>query len=111
MTLEELKASDKAFLTPADVAPVLGTHPHTIRVMAHQAPEMLGFPFTFSGCRMKIPRVPFLRFVGLEVDDEPSTPNAPDLNNEWELVAAHTFKKEDAGILWEISIKGWKRQT
>lgn len=66
LTLEEIKASPKVFLTPMEVSGVLGTHPHTIRVMARQAPEMLGFPFTFTGCRMKIPRVPFLRFLGVE---------------------------------------------
>lgn len=67
MTLEEIKASDKRFLTPADVAPVLGSDPHTIRCTARQRPELLGFNFTFSGNRMKIPRIPFLRFLGVEV--------------------------------------------
>ena len=67
MTLEEIQASDKLFLTPADVAPVLGTDPHTVRGTARQRPELLGFNFTFSGNRMKIPRIPFLRFLGVEV--------------------------------------------
>lgn len=64
MTLEEIKSSPKIFLTPADVAKVLGCDPHTVRCMARQRPELLGFEFTFSGNRMKIPRLAFLRFLG-----------------------------------------------
>ena len=65
MTLEEMKASDKLFLTPAEVAPVLGSDPHTVRCTARQRPELLGFPFTFSGSHMKIPRIPFLCWMGV----------------------------------------------
>ena len=64
MTLEEMKRSDKLFLTPEEVAPVMGSDPHTVRCTARQRPELLGFPFTFSGNRMKIPRLPFLRWMG-----------------------------------------------
>lgn len=64
MTLEEIKNSPKLFLTPADVARVMGSDPHTVRCTARQRPELLGFEFTFSGNRMKIPRIPFLRWLG-----------------------------------------------
>lgn len=67
MTLTEILHSEKPFLTPADVAPVIGSDPHTVRCTARQRPELLGFPFTFSGNRMKIPRIPFLRFMGVNV--------------------------------------------
>lgn len=67
MTLSEIINSEKTFLIPADIALVLGSDPHTIRCTAHQRPELLGFPFTFSGNRMKIPRIPFLRFMGVNV--------------------------------------------
>ena len=66
MTVEEIRLSDKPFLTPADVAPVLRSDPHTIRCTARQKPHLLGFPFTFTGNRMKIPRIAFLRFLGQE---------------------------------------------
>lgn len=66
MTLEEIQASEKLFLTPANVSHVLGSDPQTIRVMGRQCPERLGFPFTFTGSHMKIPRIPFLRFLGVE---------------------------------------------
>lgn len=66
--LQAIIDSDKLFLTPADVAPVLGTDPHTVRCTARQKPELLGFSFTFSGNRMKIPKIPFLRYVGVDID-------------------------------------------
>lgn len=67
MTLKEMKESPKLFLTPMDVAGVLGTDPHTVRCTARQRPELLGFEFTFTGNRMKIPRIPFLRWMGENV--------------------------------------------
>lgn len=67
MTLEEALASDKLFLTPDDVAPLLGSHPQTIRIVARDCPERLGFPVTRVGKMTKIPRIPFLRFIGVAV--------------------------------------------
>ena len=64
MTLEEIKLSKKVFLFPADIAPVLKSDPQTIRCTARQRPDLLGFEFTFTGNRMKIPRVAFLRWLG-----------------------------------------------
>ena len=66
-TISEIQASDKAFLTPGDVCCVLESNPQTIRVTARQRPDLIGFEFTFSGNRMKIPRIPFLRFMGVDV--------------------------------------------
>ena len=63
MTLIEIKGLDKPFLTPKEAAGVLGSDPQTIRVTARTAPERVGFPFTFTGNRMKIPRIPFLKFM------------------------------------------------
>jgi hypothetical protein len=63
MTLEEIRKSDKVWLTPSDVAEVLGCDPHSIRIQAHTAPERLGFPVCVVGSRTKIPRKPFLAFV------------------------------------------------
>lgn len=63
MTLSEIKQSDKAVLIPADVAEVLGCDPNNIRLAAHQRPELLGFPVIVVGSRVKIPRVPFLKYV------------------------------------------------
>lgn len=70
MTLDEMKSSTKLFLVPADIAPILETDPHTIRCTAREKPELIGYPFTFCGCRMKIPRVSFLRWLGEKTEIE-----------------------------------------
>ena len=70
-TLEDIRNTDKAFLTPDDISGVLGSNPQTIRVTARQRPDLIGYKFTFVGNRMKIPRIPFLRF--LEAEKEEST--------------------------------------
>lgn len=72
-TLEELKASDKDCFSPHDVAGVLGTNPYTINIMLRDCPEKLGFPAFFvgrKGTRVKIPKIPFLRKMGVKVGDE-----------------------------------------
>lgn len=62
MTIEEIRQSDKAFLLPKDIAPVMGSNEQTIRVAARLG--VLGFPVTFVGNRTKIPRIPFLKYIG-----------------------------------------------
>lgn len=68
MTLDEIRASTRDILTPAQVAPILGCDPQCIRVTAREAPEKLGFPVTVMGTRVRIPRLPFLRFLGEAVE-------------------------------------------
>jgi len=64
MTLDEIKVCDKPTLTPADIAEVLGCDPQDIRVQARMAPERLGFPVIIIKSRTKIPRIPFLKYMG-----------------------------------------------
>lgn len=64
MTLEEIASCEKEVLTPAEVAPVLRTTDQTIRVVAKQRPDLLGFPTIIMGTRVRIPRIPFLKFMG-----------------------------------------------
>ena len=64
MTLEQIKTSDKVFLTPGDIAPVLRCDPHTLRMQAHADPAKLGFPVTVMGSRIKINRKAFLEYLG-----------------------------------------------
>jgi len=70
MTLEEIKNSDALWLTPADVAPVIGCDPNKLRMTAHENPALLGFPVTVVGTRVKIWRKKFLEFIG-EADASP----------------------------------------
>ena len=67
MTLDEIKASDKTMLTPADVAEVLQADPQDVRLQARMEPDRLGFPVCIVKSRTKIPRIPFLRFMGVDV--------------------------------------------
>ena len=70
MTLEEIKASDRAVLSAVDIAAILETDPQSIRVMAHDKPDALGFPVIIcgdKGRRVKIPRIQFLRYLGIDV--------------------------------------------
>ena len=67
MTIREMEALEREYLTPDEVATVLCCRPHAIRVTAHQQPELLGFPVCVLGSRVKIPRRAFLRFMSGEV--------------------------------------------
>ena len=64
MTLDEIKAYDKPILTPAEIADVLNCDAQDIRIQARITPEKLGFPVIIIKSRTKIPRVPFLRYMG-----------------------------------------------
>lgn len=66
MTLDEIKISDKLMLTPADVSEVLNADPQDIRLQARTDPGKLGFPVVIIKTRTKIPRIPFLRFMGVD---------------------------------------------
>jgi hypothetical protein len=60
MTIEEIKATKKPFLTPEDLSEALGSDKHNISLTARTHPERIGYPFTFSGNRMKIPTEGFI---------------------------------------------------
>ena len=61
MSLDDIRKSDKPVLKPADVAEVLGCHPYAISIRAKDG--TLPFPYFMSGCRTKIPRIPFLEWL------------------------------------------------
>lgn len=63
--IDELRAMGSPTITPAVAASFLGCAPHWLRIMAREKPEMLGFPVCCtSEHRVKIPREPFIRFLG-----------------------------------------------
>lgn len=68
MTVAELIKSEKVLLNPTDICDILGSDPQSIRDQAHSEPALLGFPVIVVGSRTKIPRIPFLKFIGLEVE-------------------------------------------
>ena len=63
MTWNELLASEKPFVLAQDVAQIIGTSEHAIRVQARDHPETLGFPVTRIGFRTYSPTPAFIRFV------------------------------------------------
>lgn len=64
MTIQEIQNSDKLWLTPADIAPVLECDANVIRRQAQEDPSKLGFPVVVLCSRIKINRKGFLRFIG-----------------------------------------------
>ena len=65
MTIREIQESSKIFLTAAEVSSVLECDPQCIRVQAQKDPSMLGYPVIVIGSRVRIPRIPFLRYLGV----------------------------------------------
>jgi hypothetical protein len=65
MTLDDIRAMSKPTILASEAAQVLGCDPQWLRLMARERPEKLGFPVCCtSEHRVKIPREPFLRFLG-----------------------------------------------
>jgi hypothetical protein len=62
MTLKEIEAIDRPYLTPQEVASVLNCNPHSLRVQARRKPELLGFEVCIIGRYVKIPKQGFIRF-------------------------------------------------
>lgn len=69
MSVDDLRSSDAITITPEQVSGFLSCNPQSIRVAARQRPELLGFPVIVMGSETKIPRIPFLRFLGYEVKE------------------------------------------
>lgn len=63
LTLDQIAEMDSEVLTPAQVASVLHLDQDTIRGQARDCPWRLGFPVIVAGNRVKVPRLPFLRFM------------------------------------------------
>lgn len=63
MTLPELKAMDRAVITPAIAADLLECDPNWIRQAARKRPDLLPFPVMVVKSRVKIPRLAFIKFM------------------------------------------------
>lgn len=68
MTLEDVKSIDREYLLPREVAAVLGTDGHSIRVCARMG--RLGFPTVCLGHRVKIPKRGFIAYMEGRNGDE-----------------------------------------
>ena len=61
MTLEEIKASEKQYLTPSDVCGVLHCKPYTLNKDVKSG-KALPFPHFMIGRWLRIPRITFIKF-------------------------------------------------
>lgn len=72
MTLDELREYPREYLTPAQVAQILGCDPQDIRLQAHRCPEKLGFNVAVIGTRVKVPRLAFIRWMEGQNESRPA---------------------------------------
>ena len=63
MSIEELRSYPRDWLTCEQVAPVLGADRANIHDQAVTDPAALGFPVVVIKSRVKIPKLPFIRFM------------------------------------------------
>ena len=63
-TLKEIAGYDREYLVPAQISEILNVSPQYVREAARKCPGQLGFPVIIIGDRVKIPRIPFLVFMG-----------------------------------------------
>lgn len=73
-SLNDLEKIEREFLIPKDIAPILGVDPYNINVQAKQdvarGVNSLGFPVIIIGTRVKIPKMPFIRFMREGLNNE-----------------------------------------
>lgn len=67
VVIQSLIDSNEEFVSLADVGKIFNADPNTIRRQAVTEPRLIGFPVSVIGNRTRIPRIPFLRFLGREV--------------------------------------------
>ena len=63
MTFQQIRESEKNFLTPADVAEVLGCKPYSINCQVKADAGKLGFPVCMMGDTVRIPRLAFIHWM------------------------------------------------
>lgn len=67
--IEQIISNPKTTITVELASKALRCSAHSIRVAARERPDLLGFPVIVMGPKTKIPRIPFLRFLGYEVKE------------------------------------------
>lgn len=72
LTREEIMSCPDEILNAVNISGVLNANPNTIRGQAAECPELLGFPVIVMGSRVKIPREPFIRYMGWRDGERPT---------------------------------------
>jgi hypothetical protein len=65
MTMDDLVRMNSAVIPGTWAAQVMGMNPTRLVGYARDRPDLLQFPFQLSGNHVKIPRVPFLKWLGV----------------------------------------------
>lgn len=68
-TFDDLLRMDAVVIPGTWCAEAMGMDSTRLIAYARERPELIGYPFQLSGKRMKVARVPFLKFWGL-TDEE-----------------------------------------
>lgn len=63
MTLKEMELSDRYFVNAKDIADIVECAAENIRSQAKADQSKLGFPVVVIGSRVKIPRIPFIKYI------------------------------------------------
>jgi len=63
MRVSDLESIDRDYLKVDEVCQILHARPETFRGQAHMDPARIGFPVIVVGSRVKIPKVPFIKFM------------------------------------------------
>ena len=63
-TLDDLLRMNTPTIPGTWAAQVIGMDPTRLIGYAREKPDLVNFPYQLSGNRMRVPRVPFLRWIG-----------------------------------------------
>ncbi len=63
--IEYIMNTDKLAISASTAAKAIGMNPVTLRIKAREHPETLPFPVMTSGRNVKVARIPFMEYYGL----------------------------------------------
>lgn len=63
MTITDIKAMPRTYLTTADIGTLIGIRPDTLLYQARTDPSRLGFPVCVAGDTVRIPKWAFLDWL------------------------------------------------
>ena len=72
MTLNDLLLMNTPVIPGTWAAQAMGMDPTRLIGYARERPELVPYPYQLSGNRMKVPRIPFLKWIGI-TDEEIAT--------------------------------------
>ena len=72
MTLDDLLQMNAPVVPGTWIAQTMGMDSTRLIEYARSRPELVPFPYQISGNRMKVPRIPFLKWIGI-TDEEIAT--------------------------------------